>query len=566
VETLGSVNVICTDKTGTLTQNKMRVVDILPAATADANATAGLLRAAALCNNAHSGPDGAVMGTATEAALLTTARDHGIDLAQLACANPREGEIPFSSARKRMSTIHRDGDDSWVVYVKGAAEAILERSTTIVDDGVAIPLDDDRRRDLTAEFDLLAGRGRRMLGLARRVFKDEPPPADAEAVERDLELLGFVGIVDPLREEVVAAVAQCRAAGVRAVMITGDHVGTARAIADELGLLGAGDEVLVGRDIEAMGDEQLRQCAPRVSVYARVSPEHKLRIVRAHQAHGAVVAMTGDGVNDAPALKQADIGVAMGITGTDVSKEASNMILADDNFATIVSAVAEGRVVYDNIRKFVRYLLTTNCGEVMLLFMAILVLPRLPLPLLPVHLLWINLVTDGLPALALGFEPAELGVMRRPPRRRDESVFADHMIRDVVGLGLFMAVCCLALYWYYAPSPERLVAGDDASIAYARTAVFVTLAMFQLFYVMAIRSSTESLFTQGLWSNYRLTGAVALGFAVQMLVIYTPPLASIFHAAPLGWRDLIICLAVASTAFVMVELHKALSRRSLPHA
>ena len=309
-------------------------------------------------------------------------------------------------------------------------------------------------------------------------------------------------------------------------MITGDHVGTARAIADELGLVGPGDEVLVGHDLEAMDDEQLRQRAPRVAVYARVSPEHKLRIVRAHQAHGTVVAMTGDGVNDAPALKQADIGVAMGITGTDVSKEAANMILADDNFATIVSAVAEGRVVYDNIRKFVRYLLTTNCGEVLLLLLAILLLPHLPLPLLPVHLLWINLVTDGLPALALGFEPEELGVMRRPPRRRDESVFADHMVRDIVGLGLFMAICCLVLYWWYAPSPEMLAAEGDAAIDYARTAVFFTLAMFQLFYVMAIRSSIESLYTQGLLSNYRLSGAVALGFVVQLLVIYAPPLAA----------------------------------------
>jgi Ca2+-transporting ATPase len=328
-------------------------------------------------------------------------------------------------------------------------------------------------------------------------------------------------------------------------------------VAGELGLLDSGGRVISGPELDLLDDDQLARRAEQVSVYARVSPEHKLRIVRAHQAQGSVVAMTGDGVNDAPALKQADIGVAMGITGTDVSKEAAKMVLADDNFATIVAAVEEGRIVYDNIRKFVRYLLTTNTGEVFLLFLAI-VFGFDELPLLPIHLLWINLVTDGLPALALGFEPGERAVMKRPPRPRSESLFAGGMARDIFMLGLLMAGTSLALY-------QRLLeehgAGEEG-VAYARTAVFFAASMFQLFYVLSIRSETESIVTLGVRSNWRLSVAVVLGTVLQVLLVYMPLGQRIFHTTPLSIADLGLATLVGASGFVVAEIRKAARRHA----
>jgi Ca2+-transporting ATPase len=310
--------------------------------------------------------------------------------------------------------------------------------------------------------------------------------------------------------------------------------------------------------LEELDDKSLAGRVGRVAVYARVSPEHKLRIVRAHQANKSVVSMTGDGVNDAPALKQADIGVAMGITGTDVSKEAARMVLADDNFATIVAAVEEGRVAYDNIRKFVRYLLTTNTGEILLLLLALLI--GLPVPLLPVHLLWINLVTDGLPALALGFEQAERGIMRRSPRRRGESIFADGLGRDIALMGLLMGVLTLGVYWYLLRYGASAATDARQATMYARTAAFLTLSQFQLFYVLALRSSVDSILKLGFWSNYRLTGAVLLGTILQLAVVYVPFLQPIFHTTALGARDLMLCLAVATVACVVAETRKLLQR------
>jgi len=382
-------------------------------------------------------------------------------------------------------------------------------------------------------------------------------------VEQGFTFLGFLGIVDPVRPEARDAIARCRAAGIRAVMITGDHRVTARAVAQELALIEGGDhagdgDVVTGGEIDQLDDGRFREQARTVDVYARVAPAHKLRLVRAYQSDGSVVAMTGDGVNDAPALKQADIGVAMGITGTDVSKEAANMVLADDNFASIVAAVEEGRIVYDNIRRFVRYLLTANTGEIFVLLFAIL-LGMGALPLLPVHLLWINLVTDGLPALALGYESAERGTMRRPPRRREESIFAGGMANEIILVGLLMAVACLVLFHHFLDDATRIPAGVEHQ-AYARTVVFYTLSMFQLFYVMALRSTEDSVFSLGLFSNYRLAGAVVLGAVLQLSVVYVPQFQPMFHTVGLNLEHLALATGVSTLAFFAVEGFKLMRR------
>ena len=575
VETLGSVNVICTDKTGTLTQNKMAVAH-LETSNAEGHAQETspqktlelLLRSGVLCNDAQWSDEAGGVGSATEAALLQEARDRKVDVVELRRSWPRLKEFPFASDRKRMSTVHRSPDGGCWVFVKGSLESILARSTHIQLDGERQPLSGQASQEIESRLAEMAERGQRILGLAYRNGVDENalPKNDADA-EQDLTYLGLVGIVDPVRPEAAEAIRRCRSAGIRVVMITGDHPGTARAVAQELKLMDPDDEVLTGPEMEKLSPAELAERAPRVSVYARVTPAHKLQIIRAHTSHGSVVAMTGDGVNDAPALKQADIGVAMGITGTDVSKEAAKMVLADDNFASIVAAVEEGRVVYENIRKFVRYLLTTNTAEILVLLIAILI--DLPLPLLPVHLLWINLVTDGLPALALGFEPAEPGTMQRTPRRRDESLFAGGLVRDILLSGTVMAVGCLVLY-YFGLHHKIFDDGTHPDMAayqesYARTMLFFTLSAAQLFYVLAIRSSERFFFSDGLralWSNYRLTGAFLIGLAAQLSVTYVPFLHNIFHTTSLSALDLCWSLLVASLAFWFVELHKLVRRLS----
>ena len=395
-----------------------------------------------------------------------------------------------------------------------------------------------------------------MIAVAARDWNGDSLPDNAESAESDLKLLGLFGIVDPVRPEAAEAIAQCRSAGIRAVMITGDHPDTARAIADEIALRASDDEVLTGADMEKISDEELVERVPQISVYARVSPEHKLRIVNAWQSRNSIASMTGDGVNDAPALRQADVGVAMGIAGSDVAKEAGEMILADDNFATIVAAVEEGRIVYDNIRKFVNYLLTTNAAEVLVLFACIAI--GLPLPLLPAHILWINLVTDGLPALALGFEPAESDIMRRRPRKRDESLFAGGLGWAIGLLGALMALACILLFWRYLP-----VSGSSdyaAQLSYAQTMVFLTLSLLQFFHVLAIRSSAP-FYRVGLWSNYRLTVAVLLGTALQFAVIFVPPLRPFFHTVPLSMGDVAIAVAISTLPFVVIEIWKQFERR-----
>lgn len=545
VETLGAVDVICTDKTGTLTQNRMTAADVVPVSD-DPAALEMLLRAAVLCNDAEPPHEGAAVGSPTESALLTAAQERGLDVPTVRREWPRLAEVPFSSARKRMTTLHRAPDGRHVLLVKGATERILDR----VGDSQAASA------DWHAQANALAQRGRRVIAVAARDWDSNELPADGESAETGLLMLGLFGIVDPIRPEAAAAIAECRLAGIRAVMITGDHPETARAIADEIGLRNSHDEILTGADLERIGDVGLAERVQHVSVYARVSPEHKLRIVSAWQSRGSIAAMTGDGVNDAPALRQADVGVAMGITGSDVAKEAGVMILADDNFATIVAAVEEGRIVYDNIRKFVAYLLTTNAAEVLVLFACIAL--GLPMPLLPSHLLWINLVTDGLPALALGFQPGEEDIMLRRPRARGETLFAERLGWRIAILGLLMGAACIVVFWEYLPDAEAPNAVRQ--LAYARTMVFVTLSLLQLFHVMAIQTAAP-LHRAGLWQNYRLTIAVLLGTALQFAVVYIPELQPIFRTLPLSVRDSVICVGVSLLSIVVIEIWKALKPR-----
>ena len=562
VETLGSVNIICTDKTGTLTQNKMVVADLL-SVTPTEKGELDLLRAGLLCNNADISKEGEVSGSATEASILQAAVERRLSPEMLRREWPRIAEIPFNSTRKKMSTLHGTPQDTQVLIVKGAAESIISLCTEFGSADASSPLDESTKKEWTQRVTDLAGKGRRVIAVATKKWEHSEFDPQDNTVETELNLLGLVGIIDPPRREAADAIARCRSAGIRPVMITGDHAGTAKAIAEDLDLWRPGDEIISGSELDAFSDHELTQRIPQVTVFARVSPEHKLKIVRAHQSHGSVVSMTGDGVNDAPALKQADIGVAMGITGTDVSKEASDMILADDNFATIVAAVEEGRVVYDNIRKFVRYLLTANAGEILVLLFAILL--GMPLPLLPVHILWINLVTDGLPALALGFEPAEKNIMRRLPRERSESIFAGGLVRGIILVGLLMSVTCLLVFQLCLDGtlseylPYSAVAGQH-TIDYARTMIFLMLSMYQLFYVLSIRSSDQTFFALGLFSNYRLTVAVIMGAVLQFAVIYLPALQKFFHTVALEPGDLVLVILASSFAFASMEISKLVRR------
>ena len=550
VETLGSVTYICSDKTGTLTLNRMRVEELFCDGVLSRRPAAGdpwdeLMRAMALSNDAVPGADGVVVGDPTEVALLIAAREAGVGKLELERCFPRVAEIPFDSDRKCMTTIHRGAKGGFVSLTKGAVEVVLARSLQVATSAGPAPLPVD---ELRAASERMAADGLRVLAVGMRRWPALPPPDDPAGVEHDLTLLGLVGLLDPPREEAREAVETCRQAGIVPVMITGDHPLTARAIARRLGIVDHSGEVLTGRELASLPAEALAQRVGHVRVYARVAPEQKLRIVRALQGRGEIVAMTGDGVNDAPALKQADIGVAMGITGTDVSKEASAMVLLDDNFATIVRAVREGRKIYDNIRRFVKYALTTNSAEVWTIFLA----PFLgfPIPLLPIHILWINLVTDGLPGLALAAEPAERDVMQRAPRPPQEGVFAHGLGVHVLWVGVLMAALALGTeVWFFEPGSVHW-----------QTMVFTVLACSQLGHVLAIRSERASLFTQGLLSNVPLTGAITLTVASQFAVLYVPALNEIFATEPLSLVELAAALGVSSLVFVAVEIEKWVKR------
>jgi Ca2+-transporting ATPase len=576
VETLGSVTYICSDKTGTLTLNKMTVEEMylgghlvrssefsLEPADLESKPSVldwqegavppgpAFLTALALNNDAQTDKDGQAIGDPTELALFNLAKAQGFDKKDLEKNYPRIGEIPFDADRKCMTTIHElagtEGQGSeYIAFTKGAVDVLLNKADHVLTAHGLKPLEAEQ---ITLTNDQMAADGLRVLGVAMRRWATLPGKRSSESMETGLTFLGLAGLMDPPREEAKEAIALCRSAGINPVMITGDHPLTARTIAERLGIIENGSKaIMTGQALEKMPLAEFEKEVEQIRVYARVAPDQKLKIVRALQDKGHFVAMTGDGVNDAPALKRADIGIAMGITGTDVSKEAAHMILLDDNFATIVKAVQEGRKIFDNIRKFIKYLLTTNSGEIWTLFLAPLV--GLPIPLLPIHILWVNLVTDGLPALALSMEPEEGDVMKRPPRHPKESIFAQGLGLHAIWVGLLMGLTVLFV--------QAWSIHDGNS--HWQTMVFTVLCLTQLGHVLAIRSEKESLFKQGLWSNKPLLGAVILTFGLQMATIYVPYLNPIFKTVPLTLKELVITLILSTLVFWAVELEKTLKR------
>jgi P-type Ca2+ transporter type 2C len=592
VETLGSVNVICSDKTGTLTQNRMTVTVLdIAQARIDFHHADGvnradrsvqptidlLLVAGALCNNAilqtQEGTPATyrAVGDPTEGALILAAAESGLRKNDLDQAFPRIAELPFDSERKRMTTVHRvprsdaempaglaemwarrvppTAPPAYMAATKGAIDGLVAIASAAWVDGHSEPLDDHWRSRIRTAHDELAASGMRILGVGVRPLDHVPSGSELGHLEQNLILVGLIGMIDPPRPEVGEAVRLCKAAGIRPVMITGDHPLTARHIAQSLGI-SDDDRFMMGEELEKMPEADLRRAASEVAVFARVSPEHKIRLVQAYQDEGNVVAMTGDGVNDAPALKKADIGVAMGITGTDVAKEAAKMVLLDDNFATIVAAVREGRIVYDNIRRFIKYLLTCNASEIAVMMFGPLL--GLPLPLQALQILWMNLVTDGLPALALGVEPAETDVMARLPQAATASIFGRGMVPFMIVLGVAMSLISIGigLLAFRGGDPEW------------QTLLFTTLVFSQMGLALGVRSESRALWTIGLRSNPAMLGAVVVTVVLQLLVIYVPFLQTIFGTGPLSGRDLLIALAATVAGLLLVEAWKWGYRRT----
>ncbi|OCR00210.1 magnesium-transporting ATPase [Oscillatoriales cyanobacterium USR001] len=601
VETLGSVTTICSDKTGTLTQNKMVVQGIntgsyITGLTGEGYAPIGdfidsqtsnridnleaypelesILVACTVCNDAvlqQAKGEWIILGDPTEGALLSLAGKAGIYREQQARLLPRVAEFPFSSERKRMSVfcqlpkrgmklvvpLENQQPANYLMFTKGSPELILERCNSIVRGDRADVLNNEVRTSILDQNNDMASRGLRVLGLAYKSWENLPPEGSEETSETNMVWLGLVCMLDAPRPEVREAVAKCRDAGIRVVMITGDHQLTAQAIALDLGIAQAGDRVLTGQELEKLSQPELKQLVNSVSVYARVSPEHKLRIVQALQSHGKFVAMTGDGVNDAPALKQADIGIAMGITGTDVSKEASDMVLLDDNFATIVAAAEEGRVVYTNIRRFIKYILGSNIGEVLTIAAA----PLMGLggvPLTPLQILWMNLVTDGVPALALAVEPGEPNVMKRPPFSPRESIFARGLGLYMIRIGIVFAILTIAMMaWAYSFSHAPEYTGDRESW---KTMVFTTLCLAQMGHAIAIRSNTQLTIELNPMTNIFVWGAVIVTTALQLMLIYVPFLREFFGTHILSGMELAICFGFSILMFVWIEMEKLFFR------
>jgi Ca2+-transporting ATPase len=558
VETLGSVTFICTDKTGTLTENRMHVDRIVRGdgtawslSEASVPALLALAEVMTLCTDVTIDADGVLVGDPTETALVRAAAEAGVNKPALEASWPRIGEAPFSSARARMTTMHQDraSGDRIMACTKGAPERVVPACDSMQSVGTVVPID---RARVLREAEAMAAAGMRVLAVATRALS--APPQSAEHAEHELTLLALVGLIDPPRAEAKAAVATCQAAGIHVVMITGDHPATALAIATRLGIAGADDITLAGHDIPALSDADLAQRVTDVRVFARVAPEDKLRIVKALQSRGEYVAMTGDGVNDAPALKRANIGIAMGRGGTDVAREASHMVLLDDNFATIVKAVHEGRRIYDNIRRFVRFVLSTNAGEIWTLFLAPFL--GLPLPLLPIHILWMNLVTDGLPGITLAAEPAEPDSMQRPPRSPQESLLAGGLWQHALWVGLLMAVLALGT--------QAFTIRDGNS--HWQTMTFTVLTLSQLFHLIAIRSERLSIWKLGVRGNPALFYAVLAAFGLQLATLYVPAMNHLFKTVPLSWRELAVCVGVSSTVLFAVELEKWRSRRRVESA
>ena len=550
VETLGCAGVICSDKTGTLTQNRMTVVEMwTPGGDRTLALTIG-----ALCSDARlidTGKGLQAVGDPTEGALVMAAAKQGLEKEKLEKEYPRVGEVPFDSARKLMTTVHPRPGGGYRIMVKGAPDVLLQRCTYLWKKDKRA-LGQNEKAQISAANERMAGKALRVLGVAFQDV-DTLPDMTVRALERELTFAGLMGMIDPPRPEVRAAVERCAGAGIRPIMITGDHKATAVAVARELDIYREGDLALTGADLDFMPQNVLEEDIEKFSVFARVTPEHKMRIVRAWQKRGKVAAMTGDGVNDAPALKAADIGCAMGLAGTDVAKGAAHMILTDDNFATIVSAVEEGRGIYANIRKAIHYLLSCNIGEIMTIFVAT-ILGFEQMPLIPVQLLWLNLVTDSLPALALGVEPVEAGVMERPPRDSGESLFTRRFAFRLGWQGLMVGGLTLMAYFL---GLAVMPVGDFPQRT-ANTMAFATLTLSQLFHAYDVRSEERSLFSIGVLSNPAMNRAFLIGFAMQLAVLCLPPLQAIFSVIGLGLTQWLTVLGLAAAPVVICELAKAL--------
>lgn len=597
VETLGSVTTICSDKTGTLTQNKMVVRAVQTAsqryrvsgdgyaptgeftgdeagstAPLDSPELAHLLFCGLLCNDAilqKEQGEWAILGDPTEGSLIVLAGKCGLNQQALLQQIERVAEQPFSSERKRMSIVVRSPDHltdtpafltdaPYWLLAKGSPELLLDRCQFIQHQQATVPLDEATRATILSQNEALAAQGLRVLGLVNKPLQSPPAAADTDATEQAMVWLGMVGMLDAPRPEAKEAVRLCQQAGIRPMMITGDHQLTARAIAADMGIAAADAEVLTGKALETMDTATLQQAVKNVQVYARVSPEHKLRIVQALQAGHQIVAMTGDGVNDAPALKQADIGIAMGITGTDVSKEASDMVLLDDNFATIVAAGEEGRVVYNNIRRFVKYILGSNIGEVLTIAASPILLPILDVPLTPLQILWMNLVTDGFPALALAVEPAEPDVMKRPPHDPKESIFARGLGAYMLRIGIVFSIISITLmYWAYFAAQNPAISGDPDRW---KTMVFTTLCLAQMGHAIAVRSDTQMTYEMSPFSNPFVLAAVIITTALQLMLIYVEPLRNFFGTQLLSSTELLICFGFSTLMFVWVEMEKLVRR------
>lgn len=552
VETLGGAQVICSDKTGTLTQNRMQVTtwtDYSHREPKNEDLRETVANLFALCNDCNVS-DGNLQGEPTEKALGEYAQSMGIDFAALRRDMPRVGEIPFSSARKRMTTLHKT-EDGWISVTKGAPDILLEKCAFCMEGSGQVPFDSRRKSMARMVNGEMAAQALRVVAVAFRQWSEKPPLTE-EALERNLVFAGMAGMVDPPRPEVKEAVHLCRQAGIRPVMITGDHVLTAEAIGRELGIYQKGDCAVTGAELDKMSDKELETAAETCTVFARVAPEHKVRIVQAFQKRGNVVAMTGDGVNDAPALKTADIGCAMGKSGTEVAKGASDLILTDDNFATIVEAVREGRGIYDNIRKAVHFLLSSNIGEILTIFVAMVL--GWAAPLLPIQLLWVNLVTDSLPAIALGMEPAEENIMERPPRKNTGSLFGDGLGGRILLEGVMIGVLALLAFGI-----GHVYFDQEDGYAVGRTMAFAVLSLSQLVHAFNMRGEA-SLGKLPFCSNKWLLMAFVVGVALQCVVIMMPPLAGIFQVVPLNGEQWLLTAAIALAPLPLVELEKAIWR------
>ena len=579
VETLGCATVICSDKTGTLTKNEMTVqsvfadnlifkvsgigyepkgdfsLDEKKINLLDYPGLSKALTCGVLCNGAElisNGSSYKIFGDPTEGAILTAAAKAGLWKEAQEKEFVFVDEIPFDSERKKMTIIRRQGKTGYIAFVKGAPDILLEDCLEIEEKGAARIITEEDKNMILKTNSALADSALRVLGVAWRKLDQLPEKYEARTIEKDLTFMGLVGMIDPPREEVKKAIEECASAGIKTVMITGDHKNTAVAIARELGFFGKDSLALTGEELDKLNDDEFYQRIERIPVYARVSPEHKLRIVRTWRKRGEIVAMTGDGVNDAPAVKEADIGVAMGITGTDVTKEVADMVVTDDNFASIVAAVEEGRGIYDNIKKFVHYLLSCNAGEILVMFVSS--LAGLPTPLFPIHILWVNLVTDGFPALALGVDPVSPGIMRRPPRPKDEGVITKKRAVLLLIQGAFIAFCSLLAF-------VLVLFVEKEGLVRARTAAFIVLSCSQLFHSFNCRNMSESLFKIGLFTNKKLILATGVSFLLQMMVVYVPFFQKIFKTEALGMFDWVMVVAISSFPLWAMEAVKIINRK-----